>query len=74
MILILRTDIPISNLKSLISLVRAGEVIYGKRDVKTYEGWASPTYGQKTPALSLAIEVQNVANASLLSEFIFPAK
>jgi hypothetical protein len=72
-VLSLQSDPLISNLKSLFSLVRAGEIIYGHRVSQPFEGWVSPMYGQKTPALSLAIEVQNVANARLLSEFIFPA-
>ena len=47
-----------SNLQAVTSLVRAGELIYGQREVKPYEGWVSPTYGMKVPALSLAVEVE----------------
>jgi len=57
---------------SRLSLVRGGEVVYGTRDVHPFEGWVSPTYGQKIPALSIAIEIPNVSTASVMTEFIFP--
>jgi hypothetical protein len=55
-----------------LTLVCAGEVIYSERDVQPFEGWVSPTYGQKLPALSIAIEIPNVSTASFVTEFIFP--
>ena len=61
-----------SNLQLATSLVRAGELIDGYRDVKPYEGWVSPTYGAKVPALSLAVEVQSSKSISFISDFIFP--
>ena len=61
-----------SNLKFVTSLVRAGELVNGQGDVKPYEGWVSPTYGVKAPALSLAIEVNSLKSFSFVSEFIFP--
>lgn len=67
----LQTDPPISNLDSLLSLVRAGKVVYGTRTVYAYEGWISPTYGTKTPALSLAFEVQSKVSIKFTSEFKF---
>jgi hypothetical protein len=70
-VLTLHTDSPVSNLRSLFSIVRAGEVVYGTRDVLPYEGWVSPTYGIKAPALSLAFEVQSVKSIQLTSEFQF---
>jgi hypothetical protein len=70
--LILQGDPEFSNLHSLLSLVRAGDLVYGTRDVQPFEGWVSPTYEEKTPALSLAIETQDVSNVQFLSEFIFP--
>ncbi len=70
--LIIKTDPPISNLYSLVSLVRGGELIYGQREVKPYEGWFSPTYGMKVPALSLAVEVTSNKTFTFTSEFIFP--
>ena len=54
------------------SLARAGELIGGQREVKPYEGWFSPTYGTKVPALSLAVEVKSLKSFSFISEFIFP--
>ncbi|MGD8405517.1 MAG: alginate lyase family protein [Anaerolineales bacterium] len=71
-LLILRFDPQSSNLQSLISIVRAGEVLYGVRDVKPFEGWVSPTYGEKHPALSLAFEVQSEGTTQITTEFIFP--
>jgi hypothetical protein len=57
---------------SAFSLVRAGELIHGQRDVQPYEGWVSRTYGQKSPALSFAFEVTSAYNTTITSEFIFP--
>jgi len=54
------------------SLVRAGELIHGQRDVQPYEGWVSRTYGQKSPALSFAFEVTSEFNVTFTSEFTFP--
>jgi hypothetical protein len=53
------------------SLVRAGELIQGQRDMQPYEGWASRNYGQKSPALSLAFEVTSAFHTTLTSEFVF---
>jgi hypothetical protein len=61
-----------SEIQFLASLVRAGGVVYGERDVKPYEGWVSPTYGVKVPALSLAIEVTSLWNVTFTTEFVFP--
>ncbi|PKN92199.1 MAG: hypothetical protein CVU44_16345 [Chloroflexi bacterium HGW-Chloroflexi-6] len=52
---------PITN----CSLARAG-------DIDPLRGWFSPTYAVKTPALSLAVEVQSAENVVFLTEFIFP--
>jgi len=57
---------------SSFSLVRAGELIYGQRDVQPYEGWVSRMYGQKLPALSFAFEVKSEFNTTITSEFKFP--
>jgi hypothetical protein len=54
-----------------VSLVRAGEVIHGSRKALPFEGWASPTYGVKVPALSLAVEVDAAKSTSFTSEFRF---
>ena len=60
-----------SDLQPVASLVRAGELIYGQRELKPYEGWVSPTYGTKTPGLSLAVEINSLKSFSFVSEFIF---
>jgi hypothetical protein len=65
--LVVSSELPLN-----VSLVRAGEVVYGKRDAQPNEGWVSPTYGSKTPALSLAFEVQCDQSISFRTEFIFP--
>jgi hypothetical protein len=70
-LLVLQSESQVSNLYSLISIVRAGEVVYGTRDVKSFEGWISPTYGVKTPALSLTFEVQSMPSIQFTSEFKF---
>jgi len=62
----------LSNLQSPLSIVLAGKVVYGQRDVQPYEGWSSPTYGTKIPALSLAFAVQSTESIQFTTEFIFP--
>jgi hypothetical protein len=69
--LCLGSDPLFSNLQTLFTLVRAGEVIYGNRIVEPFEGWVSPTYGIKKPALSLAFEVQSKSSTYFTSEFKF---
>jgi hypothetical protein len=66
------SDSQLPNNDSPLSLVRAGEVVYGKRDVKPYEGWISRIYGEKYPALSLAFKVQSGGTTQITTEFIFP--
>ncbi|MCJ7432412.1 MAG: heparinase II/III family protein [Anaerolineales bacterium] len=55
-----------------VSLIRAGELIYGSGNAMPFEGWASPTYGVKVPALSLAIEVTSLWNVTFTTKFVFP--
>jgi hypothetical protein len=55
-----------------VTLVRAGELIYGTGEALPFEGWASRTYGEKVPALSLAFQVRSSKSLSLTSEFMFP--
>jgi hypothetical protein len=57
---------------SSFSLVRAGELIHGQRDTQPDEGWVSRHYGQRSPALSLALEVTSEFHTTFTSEFIFP--
>jgi hypothetical protein len=61
-----------SDLKYHITLARAGELIHGEGEVLPIDGWISPTYGQKNPALSLAIEVVSDYNVLFMSLFSFP--
>jgi len=59
------------NLLTFLSLVRAGELLYGQRTVFPFEGWYSPTYGVKRAALSLALYTPPRQNITLISEFTF---
>ncbi len=60
---------PISNLQ----LVRAGELLFGSGPAAPIQGWASPTYGVKVPALSVAAELTGVLPLRIASQFTFPA-
>jgi len=57
---------------SPLTLTRAGEVVYGAGHAQPFEGWFSPTYGSKVPALSLAFNVQSEHSMRFRTEFIFP--
>ncbi len=54
-----------------IQLVRAGELLVGDGAVAPYQGWLSPTYGQKIPALSLTIAAVGTPPCSIVSRWIF---
>jgi hypothetical protein len=71
-VLSLRGESGISSPELRISLARAGELVYGERELLLFEGWCSPIYGVKIPALSLAAEVISSKYFSFISEFIFP--
>jgi hypothetical protein len=66
--LLLSTDQPGAD----FSLARAGELLKGKAPVSPISGWVSPTYGQKIPALSCALEVTSQNDVKFSSYFIFP--
>ena len=70
--LFVRADARSSTTDMRVSLVRAGELKYGQRDFWPFEGWFSPTYGRKVPALSFVAEVTSSRSLSFLSEFVFP--
>ncbi len=53
-----------------VSLVRAGALLAGSGEVEVRRGWASPTYGVKVPALSLALVVESQQAVTLLTEFL----
>ena len=55
------------------SLVRAGKVLRGHDLAQPWDGWISPTYGRKLPALSLSVEIEAFANCAFTTEFRFPA-
>jgi hypothetical protein len=55
-----------------INLVRAGQLIYGTGAASPTQGWVSPTYGQKIPALSISAQIEIFHSLTLRSEFIFP--
>jgi hypothetical protein len=56
----------------IFSLVRAGILLHGKADASPIRGWYSPTYGQKVPALSCAMEATSPEEVRFSSYFIFP--
>ena len=55
-----------------IGLVRAGETLYGNVEPTALDGWFSPTYGVKAPALSLSMTLAMPGCGSFTTEFIFP--
>jgi hypothetical protein len=68
----IRTEPASLGLQPSISIVRAGELVYGDRDHLPFEGWVSPTYGRKIPALSFAVQASSSTGLSFITEFIFP--
>jgi hypothetical protein len=72
MAVLLRTTPGQSNLYSRVSLVRGGQLVSGAGRALPFEGWASPTYGVKVPALSLALEVASSRSVTLTTEFVLP--
>ena len=55
-----------------LTLARAGELVHGRGEVLPWEGWVSPTYGVKIPALSTALEINSDRPVTFTTEFIFP--
>mgnify|MGYP005816936597 CR=1 FL=1 len=53
------------------SLVRAGELLHGRDAPRPFEGWVSPTYGVRQPALSLAVDLAASKSTGFVSEFVF---
>jgi hypothetical protein len=72
MTIVLRTSELPSRLSSVVSLVRSGKLVYGSGSALPFEGWASPTYGVKVPALSLSLELASSRSVVLTTEFILP--
>ncbi len=61
-----------TNLPSAISLVRAGESLHGELPAQATDGWYSPTYGTRLPALSLALEVKTSDTVEFFTTFGLP--
>lgn len=55
-----------------IQVVRAGELLHGEGPVFPTQGWASPTYGYKVAALSLAVRVEEPLPFTFTSEWVLP--
>lgn len=53
-----------------ISLIRAGETLYGTQQ-DPIRGWVSPTYGTRIPALSIVYEIESSSPVKILSVFDF---
>lgn len=77
--LTINAGLRIPNNENQISLIRAGEMVYTSGPAwpkfqaeTTIAGWASPTYGVKVPALSLAVETKSPNDVQFTSEFVFP--
>ena len=56
-----------------MSIVRAGELVHGRREFMPWEGWVSPIYGVKIRALSLAVEISTDQPVTFTTEFHFPS-
>ena len=55
-----------------LTIVRAGELTHGRGEVQPWEGWVSPTYGVKIPALSIALEITSSRTVIFRTGFSFP--
>ncbi|HEY5983063.1 MAG TPA: heparinase II/III family protein, partial [Anaerolineales bacterium] len=55
-----------------VTLIRAGRLLRGTGKALPFEGWISPGYGLKVPALSLAVETSASGSFSFTTEFILP--
>ena len=67
----IRPDARIAYSEVQTSLVRAGELVHGRGKALPFEGWVSPTYGEKSPALSLSVELAASKSITFLSQFTF---
>ncbi len=67
----LDSDPSAHELPSMVTITRAGEQIYGQNSVSPIDGWISDFYGEKSPALSIAVTVKAVQNFQFRSEFTF---
>ena len=58
--------------RAAINLVRCGERLVGEGHISPQEGWCSPTYGQKEPALSFAVKGSGAGTVQFKTDFTFP--
>jgi hypothetical protein len=56
-----------------LQLVRAGKLVYGSGEANLINGWYSPTYGEKIPALSCILEVTHSLPVMIMSRWILPS-
>lgn len=70
----LRIDLPEGAHTRRHTLARAGALLAGNGKVEATRGWIAPTYGNKIPALSLAVEVEANPPVRLISEFVLPVE
>jgi len=57
-----------------VSLIRGGQLLYGRSSVSPILGWFSPTYGHKVPALSLRVELTAPAPVHFYTTFELPGE
>jgi hypothetical protein len=55
-------------------LIRAGKLLVGSGSVLPISGWASPTYGEKIPALACILYITHLLPIEFKSEWIFPCE
>jgi hypothetical protein len=55
-----------------VQLIRAGTLLYGSGKVSPINGWISPTYGEKIPALACILEISQSLPIVLKSEWTLP--
>ncbi len=55
-----------------VGVVRAGELLYGNTKPSPIEGWFSPTYATKRPALSFSLMLPSLNERMFLTKFEFP--
>jgi hypothetical protein len=64
-------DMRISSSEPRVTIARAGQIVHGTGRALPIDGWVSPNYGVKVPALSVAMQVTSFRSFSFVSEFLF---
>jgi hypothetical protein len=70
LMVLLSADPPSSDAE--FSIARAGHLVHGEGEILPFEGWVSPTYGVKMPALSVTLEVRARRGMTFTTEIAFP--